>query len=144
MFAANKSGRDLLIGIAETIVPTGAPPPKAVYHFADVAELQTQYPNIEVTPPTGDLDVSLSDDIGSVLTYWVIASVSSAKPEETDAYCESYLTALVNAYAFGEGKVDGAPYRFIASRIDTSPPFTTTTNTQVRSVAVEVVVEFRE
>ena len=80
MFTANKAGRDLLIGIAATIVPTAAPPPKAVYHFADVAEQQTVYPNIEVTPPTGDRDVSSPDDIGSRLTYWVIASVSSASP----------------------------------------------------------------
>lgn len=143
MFDANKAGRDLLIAIAGTIVPLGAPPPRKVYHYADIAERQTVFPNIEVTPPTGTLAVNSADDITSTFTYWVIASVSSASPEESDALCEAYLTALVNAYAIGEGRVSGKPYTFIATRIDTSPPYDDGSDKK-RSVAVEVAVEFHE
>lgn len=144
MFAANKRGRDLLIAIAEGIVPTGAPPPRAVYHFADVAERQTEYPNIEVTPPSGDIDARESDNIASVLNYWVIATVSSGSPTDTDALCEAYLSALVSAYAFSEGEVDGCPYRLTATSIDTSPPYNSDGPNKIRSVAVQVAVEFHE
>lgn len=144
MFAANKTGRDLLIEIAQGIAPTGVSPPKKVYHYADVAERQTQFPNIEVTPPVGDIECEAADDIRSVLRYWVIATVSSASPDETDTACEAYLTALVNAYAFREGYVGSAPYRLTVTTADTSPPFVDNAGKQLRSVAVQVVVEFHE
>lgn len=145
MFTANKEGRALLCAIAEGIVPDGAPSPRKVYRFADVAERQTVYPNIEVTPPTGDLDVREADNIGSVLTYWVIASVSSSDPLRLDAECEAYLAALVTAYAYGEGVAGGKPYRYTATAVDTSPPFKNDENSpSIRSVAVQVAVEFHE
>ena len=145
MFAANSAGRALLVSIARNIAPSGVDPPQAVYRYADVGERQTAFPNIEVTPPVGDLNVEGPDDIGSVLTYWVIATVSSASPEQTDAQCEAYLTALVNAYAFQEGYVGDSPYRMTATRLDTSPPYIDNgSKQQVRSVGLEVVVEFHE
>ena len=143
-FTANKTGRDLLIAIAEALTPTGADAPQAVYHYADVGDKQMQFPNVEVTPPEGDIDSAAEGDISSVLTYWVIATVSSASPDQTDSECEAYATALVNAYAYQEGYVGANPYRLTTSKLSYSPPYVDDTGRQSRSVGISVMVEFHE
>jgi len=147
-YDALKRARDILLAAASgdlpTIVQTVATEhgvtvdsPRAVYR---ALEARPMFPNVEVTPPKGSLNVLSADAIATTADYWLIANISAGDPLALDDACMVYLTALIRLAA----DLDGDGYLSDPVEFDFSPPVMESDTSQKRSVGVLVRMTFAE
>lgn len=149
-YDALKRGRDILIEAVESDFDTylaavnlsqsaTAPDNRTVYR---AEEARPMYPNIEVSPPRGNLSSLSRGAVSTTCDYWLIANLSNASPTVLDDWCMAYATALVRL-AIG---VDAASDQYLCEPVefDFSPPVFTDDTQQKRSVGVLVRMTFAE
>lgn len=159
-FTANKTGRDVLVAIAENDLPaivtalsteygTTLPAIREVYRHSTLGKRpdQMHFPNIEIQSPDGELLTDGRDNITSTLSFWIVVNVSTGTIRQADELCEGYLSALVRAYGYAQGRVTAGPYMVETVELSTSPPLSLGTETdskQLQSVGIRVVVTMAE
>lgn len=149
-YDALKRGRDVLIAACNTslsgyVITVSAShsvtvaAPRAVYR---AEEARPMYPNVEISPPRGNLDSLSHGAIATNAEYWVIGNLSSGDPLDLDDQCMVYVTAIIRM-ASSMDSVSGA-YTVEPVEFDFSPPVFTDDTTQKRSVGVLVRMQFAE
>ena len=151
MFNANYLSRQVLAAIAENSLPDvlqavaterglRVKNPRAVYQevIGTESRQNVNFPNVEVRQPEGVSEAS-NAHVGSEVTVWVLATVTSDSMSGLDQQAQAYLTALGRAYTYGEGRSGSTPYTYELTGFSTSPPFEAS-GSKLQTVGVSVLV----
>jgi hypothetical protein len=153
---ANYLAREIAVAAMENEFPAilaavaaersiAAPPPVMVFRIRDDVRRRRVWPNIEVKPPeVTSVEDSGSRSVKSVVSVWVIGTISGAEAEALDDAAQAYHTAIGRTFLGREGSVGAATFSTTIRESSTSPPGKIGTSPLLQSAGARVEVTIVE
>lgn len=155
-YDANYTAREIAVAAMENEFPAilaavadergvEAPAPLMVFRIRDDVRRSRVYPNIEVKPPeVPSLDDTGSKSVKSIVSVWVIGTISGAEAEALDDAAQAYHSAIVRTFLGRQGHVPGAAFSTTVKESSTSPPGKIGTSPLLQSAGARVEITIVE